>query len=155
MFNGNCEAAFKFYEQCLGGKIVMMLTNSDVPAQWHDKIMHICLNLGDRLLMGSDSPPGYFETPQGFYVQISVDEPAEAERVFHALAENGKVKMPLEQTFCLCALVCWSINSVFPGWLIANRRLDLLLPEVLTGLSFRLKPQNFFADPLLCKNSKE
>jgi len=48
---------------------------------------------------GSDSPPGYFETPQGFYVQISVDEPAEAERIFHALAENGKVKMPIEQTF--------------------------------------------------------
>jgi len=42
--------------------------------------MHVCLDLGS-LLMGSDSPPGYFETPQG-YVQISVDEPAEAERIF-------------------------------------------------------------------------
>lgn len=104
-FNGNCEAAFKFYEQCLGGKIVMMMTHKEapsaehVPAQWHDKIMHVCLELGDRLLMGSDSPSGYFETPQGFYVQISVDEPTEAERIFHALAENGKVKMPLAQTF--------------------------------------------------------
>jgi PhnB protein len=70
MFNGNCEAAFKFYEQCLGGKIVMMLTHGDapsaehVPAQWHHKIMHVCLNLGDRLLMGSDSPPGHFEAPK-------------------------------------------------------------------------------------------
>ncbi|MBP5973036.1 VOC family protein [Brasilonema sp. CT11] len=105
MFNGNCSAAFKFYEQCLGGKIVMMLTHSDapsaehVPTEWHDKIMHICLELNDCLLMGSDCPPGYFETPQGFYVQISVEEPAEAERIFHALAENGKVKMPFEQTF--------------------------------------------------------
>jgi PhnB protein len=36
-------------------------------------------------------------------VQISVDEPAQAERVFHALAENGKVKMPIEQTF-------WSVR---------------------------------------------
>ena len=25
MFNGKCKAAFKFYEQCLGGKITMML----------------------------------------------------------------------------------------------------------------------------------
>ncbi|MBW4597287.1 MAG: VOC family protein [Brasilonema angustatum HA4187-MV1] len=105
MFNGNCEAAFKFYEQCLGGKIVMMLPHSEapsaenVPAQCHDKIMHACLDLGDRLLMGSDCPPGYFETPQGFYVQISVDDPVKAERVFYALAENGKVKMPFEQTF--------------------------------------------------------
>ena len=104
-FNDNCEAAFKFYEQCLGGKIVMMMTYKEapsaehVPAQWDDKIMHVCLDLGDRLLMGSDSLSEYFETPQGFYVQISVDEPTEAERIFHALAENGKVKMPLDQTF--------------------------------------------------------
>ncbi|MBD2309103.1 VOC family protein [Chroococcidiopsis sp. FACHB-1243] len=105
MFNGNCEAAFKFYEQCLGGKIVMMMTHGEAPSaehvspKWHDKIMHACLDLGDRLLMGSDSPSGYFEAPQGFYVQISVAELAEAERIFHALAKNGKVKMPLEQTF--------------------------------------------------------
>lgn len=105
MFNGNCEAAFKFYQHCLGGTITMMMTHKEapsaehIPSEWQDKIMHACLELDDRLLMGSDSPPGYFETPQGFYVQISVEEPAEAERIFHALAKNGKVKMPIEQTF--------------------------------------------------------
>ncbi|MBD3885778.1 VOC family protein [Phormidium tenue FACHB-886] len=105
MFNGNCEAAFKFYEQCLGGKIINLLTHENapsaeqVPAEWHDKIMHVCLDLSGRLLMGSDCPPGYFEAPQGFYVQLSIDESAEAERIFQALAENGKVKMPFEQTF--------------------------------------------------------
>lgn len=104
-FNGNCEAAFKFYEQCLGGKITMMMTHKEAPSaeyvspEWHDKIMHVCLDLGDRLLMGSDSPSGYFETPQGFFVQISVDTPAEAERIFYALAENGTVKMSIDQTF--------------------------------------------------------
>lgn len=104
MFNGNCEAAFKFYEQCLGGKIVAMLTHRDAPSaehvspEWHDKIMHVCLDLGDRLLMGSDSPSEYFETPQGFYVLFSIDSPAEAERVFYAQAENGHVLMPFEQT---------------------------------------------------------
>ncbi|MFN6558660.1 MAG: VOC family protein [Nostoc sp. ChiSLP01] len=108
-FNGNCKEAFEFYEQCLGGKIVMMLTHGDaptaehVPPQWHDKIMHVCLDLGDRLLMGSDSPPGCFETPQGFYVQLSIDEPAQAERIFDALAEKGKVKMAIAQTF-------WSVR---------------------------------------------
>lgn len=109
MFDGNCEAAFKFYEQCLGGKITMMMTHKeapsaeDVPSEWHDKIMHACLDLSDRLLMGSDCPPGHFEIPQGFYVQMSVAEPDEAERVFHALAENGKVTMPIAQTF-------WSVR---------------------------------------------
>ncbi|MBE9178020.1 VOC family protein [Oculatella sp. LEGE 06141] len=117
MFNGNCEAAFKFYEQCLGGKITMMMTHKEapsaehIPPEWQDKMMHACLELSvggaasseNHLLMGSDSPPGYFETPQGFYVQISVAEPAEAERIFHALAENGTVKMPIEPTF-------WSVR---------------------------------------------
>lgn len=67
--------------------------------------MHVCLDLGDRLLMG-DSPSGYFETPQGFCVQISIQEPAEAERIFHALAENGQVKMP----FCSRHSRKWCAN---------------------------------------------
>jgi PhnB protein len=117
MFNGNCEAAFKFYEQCLGGKITMMMTHKEAPSaenvspEMQDKIMHACLDLGvggaspseNRLLMGSDCPPEYFEPPQGFYVQVSVPEPDEAERIFHALAENGKVKMAIAQTF-------WSVR---------------------------------------------
>jgi PhnB protein len=104
-FNGNCEAAFKFYEQCLGGKIVMMLTHGNapsaehVPEAWHGKIMHARLELGDRVLMGSDSPPEYFEETKGFNVQLGIDDPAEAERIFHALAENGKVTMPFAPTF--------------------------------------------------------
>jgi len=62
MFNGNCEAAFKFYEHCLG-KIVMLdpgCTSAEhVPAGWHDKIMHVCLDL-ERLLMGSDESAWVF-----------------------------------------------------------------------------------------------
>lgn len=49
--------------------------------------------------MGSDSPPGCFEQTKGFYVQLGIDDPAEAERIFQALAENGRVTMPFEQTF--------------------------------------------------------
>ena len=30
-FNGQCEAAFKFYEKCLGGAIVMMMRFGDSP----------------------------------------------------------------------------------------------------------------------------
>jgi uncharacterized glyoxalase superfamily protein PhnB len=54
----------------------MMMTHKEAPSvenispEWQDTIMHACLDLGDRLLMGSDCPPGYFEAPQGFYVQI-------------------------------------------------------------------------------------
>jgi PhnB protein len=104
-FNGQCEAAFKFYERCLGGKITMLLNHRDapsaehVPPEWHDKIMHARLELGDRVLMGSDNPPEYFAETKGFYVQLGIDDPAEAERVFHALAKNGRVTMPFAPTF--------------------------------------------------------
>lgn len=105
MFNGQCEAAFKFYEQCLNGKIVALMTHADAPAEqqgtpeWRDKIMHARLIAGDAVLMGSDCPPEYFEAPKGFYVSFGVSTPEEAERVFEGLAEGGTVEMPMEETF--------------------------------------------------------
>ncbi len=105
MFNGNCEAAFKFYERLLGGKITMLLNHGaapsaeHIPADWRDKIMHARLEIGDSVLMASDSPPEYFQPVQGFYVQLEIADPAKAEHIFHALAENGTVNMPFAQTF--------------------------------------------------------
>ena len=104
-FNGKCESAFKFYEQCLGGKIVMMQTHGEspakdhVPADWQDKVIHARLVVGDSVLMGSDAPLPHYAAPQGMQVSISVATPAEAERIFKALAENGKVTMPFQKTF--------------------------------------------------------
>jgi PhnB protein len=105
MFNGQCQAAFKFYEQCLGGKIVALFTHGETPMaehvspEWQDKIVHARLVVGDRVLMGSDAPPDYYEEPKGFSVSLGIADPAEAERIFNALAENGRVQMPLEETF--------------------------------------------------------
>ena len=105
VFDGQCEAAFKLYEQCLGGKIETMITHGDspmadqVPAEWQNKILHARLVVGDQVLMGSDCPPEHYEKPQGFSVSLSIDTPTEAERIFHSLAENGAVRMPLQETF--------------------------------------------------------
>ena len=104
-FNGQCETAFKFYAQLLGGKIEAMLTHEGTPAEghvppeWRKKIMHARLTVGDQVLMASDAPPDHQEKPQGFSVSLNVDKPAEAERIFRALSENGKINMPLQQTF--------------------------------------------------------
>ena len=104
-FNGNCEAAFKFYAQVLGGKIDGMLTHAgtpaeqEVPAEWRDKIMHARLIVGDQVLMASDTPPAHYQKPSGFSVSIQIKDKAEAERIFNALAEGGKVQMPFGQTF--------------------------------------------------------
>lgn len=104
-FNGQCETAFKFYEQCLGGKIEATMTYGEspmaeqTPPQWRNKIMHASLVVGDKVLMGADSPPDRYEEPKGLSVLLGIDDPAEAERVFHALAENGTVQMPIQETF--------------------------------------------------------
>jgi PhnB protein len=104
-FNGQCEAAFKFYEQCLGGKIGVILNYGSspmaeqTPSGWHDKIMHVRLAVGDQILMGSDSPPEHYEETKGMSVSLNTNDPAEAERIFQALAENGTVRMPLQETF--------------------------------------------------------
>jgi PhnB protein len=106
-FGGNCEAAFKYYERVLGGKIEMLMTHGDMPKdaqmqtppEWKKMIMHARLVAGGNVLMGSDAPPDHFEKPQGFSVSINVDDPKDAERIFAALADNGTVRMPLQQTF--------------------------------------------------------
>jgi PhnB protein len=109
LFKGQCEEAFKFYEKCLGGKIEGIMTFAQspmaqqVPPEWENKVMHACLKVEGMTLLGSDPPPGRYEQPQGFSVSLSIKEPAETERIFHALAQNGKVKMPVQQTF-------WSVR---------------------------------------------
>jgi PhnB protein len=105
VFDGRCQEAFQFYEKLLGGKIVSLFPHrgspaeGHVPPEWLDKIMHARLSIGDNLLMGSDAPPDRFKPPQGFSVNISIADPAEAERIFHALEEKGTVGMPIQETF--------------------------------------------------------
>ena len=71
---------------------------AQVPPEWRDKIMHVCLNFGDRQLMGSDAC-GRFERPQGFSVQLATTSADEAERTFAALSEGGDITLPLAATF--------------------------------------------------------
>ena len=118
-FNGQCEAAFKFYQQCLGGNIQTMMTWGDspmadqVPSEWRDRIIHANLIVGETALLGSDAPPDRYEEPRGFSVTIQTRDAAEGERIFQALAENGKVQMPFQGTF-------WS-----PGFGMCVDRFDI------------------------------
>ena len=104
-FAGNCEEAFKFYEKCLGGKILMMMTHADAPPEmqgspeWRNKIMHARMSVGNQLLMGSDAPVDRSSKPAGFSVNIGVKTAEEAERIYKALSEGGQIHMPLAETF--------------------------------------------------------
>ena len=104
-FDGRCEEAFKFYEKALGGTIKAMMPHEGTPAaehvpqDWRKKIMHALIEIDGHPLMGADASPQHYTEPKGFSVSLSIGKVADAVRIFNALAENGKVRMPLQQTF--------------------------------------------------------
>ena len=104
-FTGNCKEAFTLYEKILGGKIIAMMTHKETPAaehtkpEWQHKIIHARMTFGDQVLMASDAPPEHHRPMQGFSVSLTVQEPAEAERIFKAFSEGGQVTMPIQETF--------------------------------------------------------
>ena len=96
-FDGQCEAAFKFYAKVLGGKVEALMrfkgtpAEEHVPAGWAKKVLHSQLVAGKNVLMGSDAPPGRYEKMKGISVTLVFDDLKEGKRVFKALAKNGKV----------------------------------------------------------------
>jgi len=123
-FNGQCEAAFKFYERCLGGKIEAMMTHAGtpaeqhVPAEWLSKIMHARLNVNGEVLMGSDAMPDHYQGAKGFAVSIQVKDPKEAERIFCCACGGRKGEDADPGDFLVSPVsACWTINSAYRGWL--------------------------------------
>ena len=104
-FKGDCENAFRFYGQCLGGELGPIFRYGgsplagQVPDDWSDKVMHGSLTVGGQVFMGGDVAPGRYEEPKGFSLSVQIADTAEAERIFRELATDGQVLMPLEQTF--------------------------------------------------------
>src|SRR3954468_18379743 len=90
-YNGNCEAAFRFYEKAVGAKIEVLMTHESAPPDmptppdWKKKILHARINFDGDFRMGSNSPPAHSPQPQEFSVTLTVDDPTEAEKKFKAL----------------------------------------------------------------------
>lgn len=104
-FDGNCREAMTFYAEVLCGEITAMMTYADMPAEeqvdasWQGSILHAELNLGGKILMGADAPPGMYEKPSGLSVQLHYDDVAIAREVYTQLADGGKEVMPFGETF--------------------------------------------------------
>jgi len=104
-FNGNCADAMRFYQRTLGGKLDLMThaqspIAGQTPPGSENRIMHARLAIDGRLLMASDSMAGHpYEGMKGFSLSLIYPTVAEATRVFNALADGGKVIMPLDKTF--------------------------------------------------------
>jgi len=112
-FSRSTEEAFNFYKSVFGtefsGPIARM---GDVPAQegqppLSDEDKNLVMNVqlpitGGHLLMGTDAPESMgFTVNQGnnVYICLDPDTRAEAERLFAALSEGGKVEMALTDMF--------------------------------------------------------
>ena len=119
-FNGQCEAAFKFYEQCLGGRIQTMMTWGDspmadqVPSEWRDKIIHASMIVGETSLLASDAPPDRYEAPTGMSVTIHIKGVADAERIT-PWRKTGQFKCRLRKRSGPQVSACASIDSAYRG----------------------------------------
>lgn len=132
MFGGRCEEAIEFYKTALGAEVEMIMRfdeNPDkdkggegcppLPADWEKKIMHASFKVGDNVIMASDGCETVTKF-EGFSLSFAVSSEDCANRAFNALADGGKVNMPLMKTFwspCFGMLtdrfgVDWMVNVV-------------------------------------------
>ncbi len=109
-FMGNCREAFTFYKSVFGGEFSHLGTFGEMPAQEgyemkedeKDLIMHASLPISkETILMGSDTTPRFGELTFGnnFSITVNPSSREEAESIFRALSEGGKVTMPMADTF--------------------------------------------------------
>ena len=104
-YGGNCEQAFKFYEQHLGGKITMLMRHGEAPEpgptppDWKDKVLHARMNLGGTELLGADVPKDRFQPMRSAYLTLTLGSNEEAERVYALLSDGGEIFMKMEESF--------------------------------------------------------
>jgi PhnB protein len=131
-FNGNCEEAVKFYRQAIRAEVEMIMRFKDAPEApppgmlapgYENKVMHTSFRVGQTTVMASDGCGTDKTTFQGFALSLAVTTEAEADRYFSALADGGKITMPLGKTFWSPRFgmledrfgIGWMINVIPPG----------------------------------------
>lgn len=107
-FNGNAEEAFTFYKSVFGGeftKIVRFKEMSSpefpVPENETEKIMRICLPIGENTLIANDVPEimgKVNEMENRSKIAVAVDSLEEAERIFNGLSVGGTVEMSMSES---------------------------------------------------------
>ncbi|MGH7951182.1 MAG: VOC family protein [Limisphaerales bacterium] len=106
-FDGKCEEAIEFYKKSLGAEVAMLMRYKDSPEPPppgcapadSNKVMHAQFRIGETVVMASDGRATGNPKFEGFALSLSVKTEAEADKAFNALADGGKVEMPLAKTF--------------------------------------------------------
>ncbi len=102
-FAGRCAEAFHYYEEHLGARIGMMMRHaqgpdsSRLPPEWQAAVLHGRLRISDTELMGADIPDA--QPMRSAYLSLRVASDAEAERIYAALSNGGRVLMAMQETF--------------------------------------------------------
>lgn len=104
-YGGNCETAFRCYEQHLGGTTTMLMRHGEQPGgqavapEWTNAVLHARMTIGGTELMGADLPPDHVQPMRSAHLSLTLGSDAEAERVYALLADGGQVFMPMAETF--------------------------------------------------------
>jgi PhnB protein len=104
-FEGCTEEALKFYEKAVDAKIVALMRYKESPDQTMcapgsgEKVMHASFRIGSSMVFASDGRCTDQRKFEGFSLSLAAPSVADAERMFAALSESGRVEMPLMTTF--------------------------------------------------------
>jgi len=106
-FDGKCEEAIEFYKKTLGADVKMLMRFKDSPEPPKadcapsdmNKVMHAQFQIGETVIMASDGRATGNPKFEGFALSLTLKTEADAEKAFNALANGGKVEMPLAKTF--------------------------------------------------------
>ena len=104
-FEGRADEAIEFYKKAIDAKVDMLMRFKEAPDQSmvtpesKDKVMHAALHAGDTQLLMSDGRCTGSANFNGIALALSVATEADADRIFNALSDGGKVNMPLAKTF--------------------------------------------------------
>ena len=102
-YNGWCDEAIDFYRAAVGAEVTMLMRFKDSPEPTshgsEEKVMHASLRIGDTTVLVSDGRCSGQLDFQGFALSLTVANDAEADRLFTALGDGGRVQMPLAKTF--------------------------------------------------------
>ena len=102
-FDGNAEAAMKFYAEALGAKLeIMRFGDSPAPIPGADKnrVMHAALTTDTITIMASDTPSHIrYAAGNSVYLSLGFTSEADQQRVWDKLAAGATITAPLAQQF--------------------------------------------------------
>ena len=124
-FEGRAQEAMDFYKTAIGAKVDVVMLFKDAPPDMQanmpnkDKIMHSAFHVGDTQIMATDGQCSGKSEFSGITLTLTAGSNGEAEKLFNALSQGGKVNMPLSETF-FAHRFGMVADKFGVGWMVLN-----------------------------------